>query len=133
MPSQTYKDRGFRGLDTYNAPSEVQPGFLTQCDNLRVDGGDLVTRPGLQGVLTTNHSGPVYGLAPHVKADGTTELLYSAGSKLWRWTPGMSAATEVKLGTASFWSVPGSICTAWTAWAVCSAWTAAGTARRWWD
>lgn len=90
-----HTSKRFIGLDLYHAPQDLPEGYLTQCDNLYVDGGELVTRPGKQGQLATPFANPVYMLLAYRKPDGTTDVLVTSGGHLYHWPKGAPTAPEI--------------------------------------
>src|ERR1700761_8114991 len=71
------QEKNWVGIDTYHAPNKLAAGVLQQADNLFVVGGNLVTRPGIQGKLAAVMGGPIYELTPFLNADGTTTLVFA--------------------------------------------------------
>jgi len=114
MPSTTtVTETDFVGVDVYHAAQLLRPGFLQQADNLFVDGGELVTRPGKQGTLTqadvvARGSAAAYGILPIVTANMTvapptyqTWFLFACGGKVYRQQKGATTSTEVLIGGAT--------------------------------
>ena len=96
IPNISYSDMRWYGIDAYHSPGKMGQGFLQAADNCLLMGGDLVSRPGRQGLLTAPHGSPTYVLGAFRRADGTTALTYTSGGKLYRLDKGASASVEIK-------------------------------------
>lgn len=95
--------RRFIGVDTHTQSGELGEGALTQADNLLLQGGVAVTRPGLAGQLDAAMGQALYAPLPYLKADRTTEVVFTSNGKLYRLPKGATAATEItKPGGVSF-------------------------------
>lgn len=77
------QQRRFSGLDLFHAPQDLAADKVTQSDNCVNYGGELWTRPGLQGVFTSLLGGPIYAATEFVRLDGTTVILFVSGGKLY--------------------------------------------------
>jgi len=89
---QPYLDGPFVGIDLDSPAEMLAPGVLTQADNVFLDSGDLVTRPGWAAMLTTpvgtgrritsafpfRYSGENYALLAIRNAGAT-------GDQIWLW------------------------------------------------
>ncbi len=106
MATQLQTSRRFVGLDTYKTPGDLSGEYVTQADNVFVEGGEFVVRPGLQGQVLTPFGVPAYAPFAYVKADGTTETTFTAAGKLFRLPKGGNTPQEVfnqtPAGQASF-------------------------------
>ena len=123
-----HQETQFVGIDTYTAPTRLTAGFLQQADNVLIEGGDVVTRPGVVGLLASAMSGgPIYEitsyrLSGNVGGSGFTTnsfllvngggpdsrgdeiLVFAQGGKLWRWnaTTRPGSPTEILNGSGHF-------------------------------
>jgi hypothetical protein len=66
-----YQDRIWLGLDKYRPPQDLDPGFVTQADNLYNVGGELMIRPGKQAQLSSAMGAPVYVIGTFLDSEGT--------------------------------------------------------------
>lgn len=99
----------FIGLDLFHAPPALGPGLLTQADNLLVDGGDLVTRPGFSGCFAAPLAAPLYAPTPFLGADGATWIVFVSSGRLYAWAKGTTAPAEIVIpGVSGTISGPGS-------------------------
>lgn len=90
----------FLGLDTAT-PAELLPrGALSRADDVVLDRGHLLTRPGVRGQLTTPHGAALYSPCSYVSS-GAGSVLYATGGKLYKWARGDSSATELLESAAS--------------------------------
>jgi len=91
----TAGDPYWYGLDTYHPAKNVPEGFCSVIDNLVIEGGQLVIRPGKQGQLTSIMGGAIYALTPIIQSDGTTNIWFAQGSNLYKYVPGGTSATQI--------------------------------------
>ena len=98
VSNNSYSDERWVGIDAYHSPGKMGATYLSQADNCLIEGGDLISRPGRAGVLTTPHAAPTYLLGPFRRADGTTAITYTSGGKLYQVNKGASASTEIHNG-----------------------------------
>lgn len=109
-PPLIFSESAFNGLDANSAPDQVQPGFLTQCDDCVFFGQELQTRPGfrakLSSALSPGYIGP--GI-PYAKNDGTQLYIFVVGSSatdntatLRYWTKGSTSTTAINSGGVVF-------------------------------
>jgi hypothetical protein len=91
----TYEDNRFYGLSTKNKSVDLEPGFVTQCDNFNVEAGSLVSRPGKQGAWTAALSNPIYALTPVTQTDGTTRIWCTSGGNLYSTDPSTGTRTQI--------------------------------------
>jgi hypothetical protein len=93
----------FRGLNLYVPPQDMEPDELRIADNVFIKGGQPRTRPGLVGQLTTKYGTALYAPVEYIRPDGSTNVIFTTGGKLYQWVKGATAASEVFLnGTTSF-------------------------------
>lgn len=93
-------DNQFVGIDTFHPPFALGKGFATQMDELYIDGGQLRTRSGKQGILTTAHAFPIYCPVPWLNADGSVDVYYSGGGNLYKAPKAGGSATQITLATS---------------------------------
>ena len=101
-PRQNYMERDWKGVDAYHSDKDIQVGFVAVADNLLLDGMDWVTRRGFVGQFTTPLATPLYEPFAFVKADQSTEILFSSGGKLYKTLKGSASYTEILNGAVSF-------------------------------
>lgn len=107
--SSLHTNQNFIGLDLFHSPPDLSPQMLTQADNLLVDGGSLVTRPGFAGLLAAVMGAPIYTPTAYLDTDGTTKIVFVSGGRLYKWAKGTSAATEIVIpGISGTINGPGS-------------------------
>ena len=99
--SSLHTASNFTGLDLFHAPPALAPGMLTQADNLLVDGGDLVTRPGFAGVFAAPLAAPLYAPVPFLAADGSTQIVFVSSGRLYKWAKGATAPVEIVIPAVS--------------------------------
>lgn len=96
----------FRGLNTFLDAGDLKNGDLQQADNVVIegtsDGGTLVSRPGAVGHWTSALGNPVYEPFPYLKADGTTQIIFTSNGKIYRSSKTALSPTELLNGMASF-------------------------------
>jgi len=83
IPNQFFQQRRFVGLDLYHPAQDLGPGHLQQADNLMCQGGELVTRPGKQGLLSAMLGAPIYAPLLYVREDGKQTILFTSGGKVY--------------------------------------------------
>jgi len=106
------QDVAFVGIDQFTPPARLSPGWLQQADNCLIEQTDIVSRPGIQGVLASAVTGgAIYCPTPFVKTSGVDVLFVSASGKLYKWTKGNTTVSEVLTsGSASFaFSAPANV------------------------
>lgn len=84
IPTETRMQRRFTGINTLLPSQDLQGGQVIVADNLFDVGGELLTRPGLQGTFTTKLGNPIYGPLAYVKTDQTTNILFGSGTNLYQ-------------------------------------------------
>ena len=99
--SSLHTANNFIGLDLFHPPPQLGTGMLTQADNLLVDGGDLVTRPGFGGCFAAPLPGPLYCPTPFLDADGTSKIVFVSSGRLYKWAKGTTAPVEIVIPGAS--------------------------------
>jgi hypothetical protein len=95
IPPVNYEDNRFFGLSTKNNSVDLEPGFVTICDNFNVESGKLVSRPGKQGAWSAALSGPIYALTPITQTDGTTRIWCASGGNLYSTNPANGTRTQI--------------------------------------
>jgi hypothetical protein len=69
--SSLHTNQNFIGLDLFHSPPDLAPPMLTQADNLLIEGGSLVTRPGFVGLLAAAFGAAIYSPFAWLDTDGT--------------------------------------------------------------
>ncbi|HEY3332578.1 MAG TPA: hypothetical protein VGK19_21285 [Capsulimonadaceae bacterium] len=88
-------DSGFVGLDLFHEPTFLLPNYLTQADNLYVDGGVLRVRPGIGGVLSEPLPNALREPTVYVTDEGAAAVLFVSGGKLYRYDIGSDSPVEI--------------------------------------
>lgn len=103
VPVSFSQERRFIGLNLYQDPQDIAEGYMTQCDNLFVYGGNLYTRWSFVGVFSTPLSDAIYAPTSYIKPNGLTNIVFTSGGKLYQTTKGTSTYSEILYnGTSSF-------------------------------
>ena len=88
-------EKDFNGVVTL-FKAQVPGQGLSQADNLNLDFGDLVSRPGWQGLLSSPSGDSIYLGSPYLNGSGETSIVCSSNSKLYQWNKSApSALTEL--------------------------------------
>ncbi len=91
-------DRAFRGLDRFNAPQDIPPGYLFTADNLYPDAGRMRLRPGRRALWTAARATALQCLTPVIRPDtGATDLWFAEGAGLFRHVDAATVAVAVAL------------------------------------
>ncbi|BDI33333.1 hypothetical protein CCAX7_53840 [Capsulimonas corticalis] len=101
------QQRRFRGLDLFHAPENLDNGDVQQADNLYVDGGELVTRPGKSGQFTAPLGAALYSPIAFVKAGGGREILFVSGGNLYTTTKGAPTYSKIRINGVTDFSLTG--------------------------
>lgn len=89
---------GFFGLNTQESGITISSGFALDAQNCIIDKfGRIGSRKGWTTVSGTSASvtGAVRSIAEYIKTDGSSEVLFTANNKLWKFTD--SSTTPVEL------------------------------------
>lgn len=99
MTTIPYGDPSFHGVDGFHQPERVPVGFLTQADNLDVQAGRMVVRPGKVGVLASALGSAIYNPTPVIQSDttGSTLIWFAQGTGLRTYAPGATTTTAITL------------------------------------
>jgi len=97
---QFYGDSEWKGLDLYNAPQNIPPGFCTQADALFVQAGRWFIRPGFQGQLATALGNPIYAPTPVIQSDGSVHIWFGCNGNVYKFIPdgAHTTVTQVTYG-----------------------------------
>ena len=76
---------GVFGLNTQANASSLDHRWLVKSDNIMINSeGRLTSRKGIQAISATVGNYPVKSVHSHTNTDGTTSLISSANSKIWK-------------------------------------------------
>lgn len=94
------KEYPFRGLDLSQPSQNLGVGFLTRADNVQLAAGDLKPAPAKVAQHADSVGAAIYSLLPFEVSASSRAVMFSAASKLWKWTDGTSGnPTEIASGT----------------------------------
>ncbi len=83
------------GIDKFHSLEDIAPGYYRSLENLSLEAGNAVSRPGKRALFTSPSGNPMYEPFPYY--DGTnTKILWSEGGKLYKWAEGDTGKTEIK-------------------------------------
>ncbi|MCW3059810.1 MAG: hypothetical protein JWQ02_1631 [Capsulimonas sp.] len=107
------QQRRFDGLDLFHIPEDLPVGAVQQADNLYIDGGELVTRPGKLGMFNTPLHDPdppyarrvLHAPLAFVQSNGVRQILFVAKGALYKTIKGASDWTEIKLNDATHFAL----------------------------
>ena len=107
IPSSLEQQQRFIGLDLFHAPEDLGESAVRQADNLYVDGGVFVTRPGLQGMFAAPLGSALHAPLAFVRTDGGREILFVSGGNLYRTVKGSAAWTKIQIGDTTDFTLSG--------------------------
>lgn len=87
----------FAGVDTSRQPDALPQGVLSRADNVVLDRGDLLTRPGVRGQLASSEAAAVYAPTQFL-ASGEGSVVYTANGGLYKWARGATSRTAINDG-----------------------------------
>ena len=97
VPTIPLGDSDWRGMNSFHAQQDVPDRFAEDAQNLHVEAGQWVSRPGFQGQLAAKLSGTPDAATTVTQADGTTYIWFEQGGALYRYIPGETAPRLVPL------------------------------------
>jgi hypothetical protein len=83
VSSQIIQQSNIVGVDVYHPAHLLDEQHAQQIDNMLSVGGQLVTRPGKQGLLKTPFDDPIYAPLVYVRDDGSEAIVFTSGGKLY--------------------------------------------------
>lgn len=100
---QILNENPFAGLNLSTSADRIAPGELAVATNVVVRGGELETRPGIRGQLSSALAAAPYAPTPFVSG-GSGYVLFVSGGSVYKWARGATSPTLLTggaLGAAS--------------------------------
>lgn len=88
-------DRGFAAVDNERDPAQLEPGFVADAINVRIDAGEVRTRPGCIAPLHLNPSVPAwFGVGKFSDPESREWLLAAQSDKVWLLADGVTPSWQ---------------------------------------